>query len=178
MESNMTIRTTMIAAALLMTTALGTPALADSWNGHDTGNGYASGDNSYGYQGTHNGYGDQRDGGSFRDHDSYDQGRYGFGDDTRQRLERIEHWVRYMIQSGELNRWQTHRAFDMLHSVREEASYGQRDGRTSPWERAKLDRSLDQLVSFLRDSQNNGRGFGGHNDRDDRDGPNARDYNY
>jgi hypothetical protein len=148
---------TFATAALLLTTALAAPAVADSYNGQP--NGYAQ---------NHNGYGDHNGGGAFNDRD-YSQGfhdrdfgehgRFYYNGNVRQRLERLEHLTKFLARDGELNRWEANRAFDMLREIRFQVFKIRQDGYVSPWEKARLNRKLDQLVMFLRDARHDGRGW-------------------
>src|SRR6185369_12396525 len=149
------------AAALLLGTALAAPAFADSQGyGNHGGNGAhdnRSGDRD-GYNdndGSRGGYND-RDYGNYNDRDFADHGRFYYGGNVRQRLERLEHWAKFMARSGQLNPWKARRAFEMLREVRFDAFGARRDGYVSPWEKARINRSLDRIVVFLRDARHGG----------------------
>lgn len=97
---------------------------------------------------------------NFNDREFNQSGRFYYGGETRQRLEKIEQWTRFSVRSGRLNRWQGERVFDMLRSIKQQAHAFRRDGVVTPRERMVLNRRIDNTVQYLR----------GHMDRRPHDG--------
>jgi len=169
------IKATAAAAAVLITASLAGQALAQPGQGYQGGY-QQQGPGGYGHQGAGQGgpggydHGDRGDydrGGpssydrdfgdrNFNDREFDQRGRFYYGGDIRQRVERIEQWARFSVRSGRLNRWQAHRVFAMLDGVRQEARYARRDGFVSPREQARLNMRLDETVRFLRSHMNHG----------------------
>lgn len=165
-----TLKTAAAGAALLIAASLGGQAMAQSYGDHgysgqqppayDQRGGYDQGDHDRGYgQGD---YGRGQYGGSsaydrdfgdrgFNDHD-FDQrgGRFYYGGDVRQRMERIEQWARFSARSGRLNHWEARRVFGMLDQVHQQFRWARRDGFVSPREQMMLNGRLDEVVRFIR----------------------------
>lgn len=155
-----TLKTAAAGAALLIAASLGGQAFAQSYGdrhggqsqpAYDQRGGYGQGDYGRGEYGGSSAY--DRDFGArgFNDRD-FDQrgGRFYYGGDIRQRMERIEQWARFGARSGRLNRWEARRAFAMLDQVRRQVRWSNRDGFMSPRERMVLNGRLDEVVRFIR----------------------------
>jgi len=152
-------------AVLLMTAAFVSPTSAASWSGHD-GAGYGgsvqtASHNDGNWNSDGRGYAD-RDYQQFRDNDFGNQGRFYYNGNIRQRYERLEHFTRFMSRSGQLSRRESAIAYEMLGDIRQQAFRAMNHGYMSPWQKAKLNRSLDQLVMFLRNARYDGPRWGGH----------------
>jgi hypothetical protein len=166
-------------AALLMTTA----ATADTMGGYhsDQNDGthqeWNNRDNGYGDR--DNNYSDRDYGNGFQGRDFDSGGRFYYGGNVWQRFERVQHWARYLARSGGLNRYEAHRAFDMLDSIRGQLRAAQYHGGLSPWRRMALNRELNRVVWFLR-QHNDGRRYSdwghGGGDNDHHYGDNDRRY--
>jgi hypothetical protein len=159
-----TLKTAAAGAALLIAASIGGQAFAQSYGGHGDWGGQPQpaydqrGDYGRGGQDNYGGpsaydrdFGDR----GFNDRD-FDQrgGRFYYGGDVRQRMERIEQWARFGARSGRLNRWEARRVFGMLDQVRQQARWARRDGFISPREQMMLNGRLDEVVRFIRVHQN------------------------
>ncbi|MGZ8369421.1 MAG: hypothetical protein ACXWVH_00015 [Caulobacteraceae bacterium] len=163
------------AAAAALMLAAGGQAFAQSggygggsYGGAQTSGGnYGHGDPSHGGMVNRGGYDDAdfgREGGGYRFNDndygrfSYNdfgaQGRFYQGGDVRARTERLEHFIRWQVRSGRINRWEASRAQDMLQQIRRQARvFRMNDGRLDGRERSILNARLDRLVQFLRNAR-------------------------
>ncbi len=175
------LKTAVATAALLLTTALAGPAFAESWNDHN-GSAYSDQSQSYGHNGDNRdgGFSDRDYGHGFNDNDFANSGRFYYHGDVRQRYERLENWTRFMARNGQLNRWQAERAFAMLREIRMQAFRGRDTGYVSPWQRVRLNRSLDHLTVFLREARHGGdwrdSRYGDHGYGDQRDNGGYHDH--
>ena len=158
-----TLKTAAAGAALLIAASIGGQAFAQSYGDHGYGGqpqpAYDQRDHGQGGYGQDN-YGGpgayDRDFGArgFNDRD-FDQrgGRFYYGGDVRQRMERIEQWARFGARSGRLSHWEARRAFAMLDQVRQQVRFSHRDGFISPREQMMLNDRLDEVVRFIRTHQ-------------------------
>lgn len=171
------IRMTAAAAAVLITASLAGQTMAQPQAPQNMGaqrdyhQGGDYGDRSYGqdnrgdygrgdYGAQDREFGDR----SFNDRDFNQRGRFYYGGEIRQRMERIEQWASFGARNGRLNRWEADRVYRMLDQIRQEARFARRDGYVSPREQMRLNARLDDAVRFLRrhmsrDGWNGGRHY-------------------
>jgi hypothetical protein len=162
------IKATAAAAAVLITASLAGQALAqpqgaypqsapqrDFHQGGDYGD--RNGPSLRDRQGGDREFGDR----NFNDREFDQRGRFYYGGETRQRLDKIEQWARFGVRSGRLNRWQAGRVFEMLRSIKQQARAARRDGFVSPRERMVLNHRIDATVRFMRTHMNRGPYNGG-----------------
>lgn len=160
-----TLKMAAASAALLITASLGGQAFAQSYGDHggQPQPAYQQG-GDHGQRGGYDQRGDQGAAGAY-DRDfgdrgfndrEFDQrgGRFYYGGDIRQRMERIEQWARFGARNGRLDRRDARRAFGMLDQLRQQVRWSNRDGVVSPREQMMLNGRLDQVVRFIRVHQN------------------------
>jgi hypothetical protein len=152
------IKATATAAAVLIAASLGGQALAQPPGGGQQ----PSGQRDYhqgGDYGDRNGPSlrDQQQSGdrdfgdrNFNDREFDQRGRFYYGGETRQRIDKIEQWARYSVRSGRLTGGQADRVFTMLQSIRQQARAFRRDGVVTPRERMILNSRIDDTVRYLR----------------------------
>ena len=161
-------------AALLSATALVSPGMAAP---ADPGAGYHSGFGGHGGHGAtaaddqgerewrggnwgdrdnRGSFQDRDYGGGFSDGDFGERGRFYYGGDVRERLDRLAHFVRYLTRTHQIGFWQAHRLYDTLGSIKAQAFFFQRDGRLSWQEKRVLNARIDMAIVMI------GQGTHGH----------------
>ena len=91
---------------------------------------------------------------------SADYGRgydYGRGDPV-QRFGALRSQTQDLARAGQLDRRESARALNMLGDVSRDIRQARRDGVITAFERQTLNTRLDQVASFIRDAQHDGRG--------------------
>lgn len=148
----MNLRTLFLAAVATTSVVAAAPAMAqDSW-GPDHGD----------YRGDHQSdrtQGPPQTPGYGQDQRGYDHGRPGFdqdqrGGDVRDREQRVSAWMSQGHQQGWLHGWRERKAVRMLNQIQRQdrEARWQNHGSLRPGQRFELNRQLDQLTSFLRET--------------------------
>ncbi len=121
-------------------------------------------DHGYGQGGYDRSYGAKRGYDNARTYDNgrgYEYGRgydYGRGGDPVQRFGALRSQAQDLARAGQLDRRESARALNMLSDISRDIRQARRDGAITGFERQALNARLDQVASFIRDAQHDGRG--------------------